>query len=330
MSKVLEIKNLKAELFTPGKTISPISGISFDVEKGETLGLVGESGCGKSMTVLSLMRLLSPDMGRVSADFVRLDGQDISQFTEAQFCKIRGKKMSMIFQEPMTSLNPSLKIGYQIAEPLLCHDGTPIREGMVKAYELLRAVGIADPERVANSYPHNLSGGMRQRVVIAMAIICKPKVLLADEPTTALDVTIQAQLLEMMKTLQREEDMGMVLVTHDLGIVAEYCDRVVVMYCGQIVEEAATTALFALPGHPYTKGLIACIPKISDEKEFLDHIPGHVLPVAQYESSTGCRFAQRCPAATPQCRAQTPPLFQLDVGHTCRCWQHQGNAIAHE
>lgn len=318
MQKILEVKNLTACIHTKKGDLTPIDYISFHVNEKEMVGLVGESGCGKSITVLSVMKLIDHEIGTITADKILLNGEDISNYTEKEMCSIRGKKMSMIFQEPMTSLNPVMRIGKQISETLIIHDVCGKKEAKAKSIELLSKVGILDPERVANSYPHNLSGGMRQRVMIAMAIICKPKMLFADEPTTALDVTIQAQILNILKSLQESEEMGVVLVTHDLGIVAEFCDRVIIMYCGQIIEEAETKVIFKNAKHPYTKGLLRCIPKANSKEEYLDYIEGSVMPVSEFQQS--CRFAERCPEAMEKCFNEVPPKIQIDEGHTCCCW----------
>lgn len=320
MGNVLEVNKLTTKIATKYGEVVPISDISFTVDRGETVGLVGESGCGKSMTINSIMRLLPEKTVSYEVKSIRISGQDITELEEKDFCKIRGSKMSMIFQEPMTSLNPSLKIGFQIAEPLRLHTNCTKAKAIEKAKDALRAVGITDVERVMNSYPFNLSGGMKQRVVIAMAIICHPDILLADEPTTALDVTIQAQILRLIKDIQSKNDMGIVLVTHDLGVVAEECDRIIIMYCGQIVEQADTVTIFTKAAHPYTKGLIECIPRLTDQKDRLAHIEGNVMNIREFQKP-GCRFAERCPFVTEKCRTETPLLQEVESGHLCRCWK---------
>lgn len=320
MENALEVNRLTTKIATKSGEVVPISDISFSVARGETVGLVGESGCGKSMTINSIMRLLPEKTTSYEVEAIRISGEDLTNLEEKDFCKIRGSKMSMIFQEPMTSLNPALKIGFQIAEPLRLHTNCTKAEAAEKAKETLKAVGIADAERVMNSYPFSLSGGMRQRVVIAMAIICHPDILLADEPTTALDVTIQAQILRLIKDIQSKNDMGVVLVTHDLGVVAEECDRIIIMYCGQIVEQADTITIFTKAAHPYTRGLIDCIPRLTDQKDRLAHIEGSVMNIREFHKA-GCRFAERCPHATEKCRKETPHLQELEPGHLCRCWK---------
>jgi oligopeptide/dipeptide ABC transporter ATP-binding protein len=318
MLPVLSVKNLTTTVRTPRGEVSLIEEVSFDLQEKETLGIVGESGCGKSITINSIMGLLDAGNTNVSADILRLSGNDLLAMPEKEKCKLRGNEISMIFQDPMTALNPSLKIKYQLVEALKIHTTKLKKEALGIAEATLREAGIADPQRILNNYPHQLSGGLRQRVMIAMAVLCRPKVVLADEPTTALDVTIQAQILELLKKLQDEFGMGLVLVTHDLGVVAENCDRVIVMYCGQIVEEAGVSEIFKDVRHPYTKGLMDCIPKLSDNKEELDSIRGNVESV--YEYGEGCRFAPRCPRAKDDCSLNTPPLKELGGGHKCRCY----------
>lgn len=315
--KILEIKNMTTTLYTKTGAVTPIEHISFFVDKGEMLGIVGESGCGKSITVQSVMRLINRDAGMVKADSIQIGGYETAGYTEKQMCSIRGKEIAMIFQEPMTSLNPTAKVGAQICEPLMIHQRMKKPEAMIRTRKLLEEVGIKDIDRVINDYPYNLSGGMRQRVMIAIAMACDPKLLLADEPTTALDVTIQAQIMDELKELQRQ-GTGVILVTHDLGLIAEYCDRVLVMYCGMIVEEANVTEIFKNPLHPYTKGLISCIPRMDVDTEMLPCITGNVLPVREFKEN--CRFAPRCHCAVQKCFEAIPELREIIPGHKCRCF----------
>jgi peptide/nickel transport system ATP-binding protein/oligopeptide transport system ATP-binding protein len=296
-----------------------VDGVSFDLGQGATLGLVGESGCGKSVTALSIMRLVPTPPGRVETGQVRLKGRDLLSLSEQQMCGVRGGDIAMIFQEPMTSLNPVLTCGYQIVEAVVLHQGVPKREARLRAIEMLQRVGIPAPEQRFDEYPHQLSGGMRQRVMIAMALSCNPELLIADEPTTALDVTIQAQILELLARLQEEMRMGVLLITHDLGVVAEVTERTAVMYAGQIVEYASTAALFDAPLHPYTRGLMQSIPRLDQRRQRLEIIPGTVPDARQFPS--GCRFAPRCPLAEARCREQEQALEELAPGHWARCWK---------
>lgn len=320
MSKevVLEVKNLQTHFTTKRGTSKAVDGIDFTLHKGETLGIVGESGCGKSITSLSILRLIPSPPGKIAGGEVLFKGRNLVELPESEMRKLRGNEISMIFQEPMTSLNPVLPVGEQIAEAIRLHQNLNKKDSAKKAVEMLRLVGIPSPEKRAKQEPFQLSGGMRQRVMIAMALSCNPEVLIADEPTTALDVTIQAQILKLMKELQERLGMGVILITHDLGVVAETCDKVAVMYAGNIVEHATTETLFDTPLHPYTQGLLASLPKIDEDQEELYTIEGNV-PSA-FNMPTGCRFASRCPLATNLCRVQKPELIEHESGSRVRCW----------
>jgi peptide/nickel transport system ATP-binding protein len=322
---VLEVAGLQTFFFTRGGILKAVDGVSFSLERGETLALVGESGCGKSMTALSIMRLVPDPPGRVVGGSVKVDGRDLLQLDEDAMRKVRGNELSMIFQEPMTSLNPVLTIGEQISEAIRLHQDLGQDTAMGKAVEMLRLVRIPEPAQRAREYPHQLSGGMRQRAMIAMALACNPKVLIADEPTTALDVTIQAQILELMAQLQRQLGTALMLITHDLGIVAEYAQRVIVMYAGRKVEEASVEALFASPLHPYTQGLIASIPRLPSMRGAkakpgaeLTEIPGMVPALTNLPA--GCVFAARCALADQRCKAEYPPYEEKRPGHWAACW----------
>lgn len=288
------------------------------------MGLVGESGCGKSVTSLSIMRLLNFTSGKVTKGEVIFDGKDLQKLSEKEMREIRGGKMSMIFQEPMSSLNPAMRIDKQMIEGIRLHTNLSKQEARERAAKILQQVGIPDPERVLKNYPHQLSGGMSQRVMIAMAMSCNPQLLIADEPTTALDVTIQAQILELMKKIQKEEGMSILLITHDLGVVAEMCTRVIVMYAGEIVEEAPVEVLFNNPTHPYTEGLIASVPKLGSGVKVLPSIPGSVPDLSMLPK--GCRFAPRCKYATERCHNEEPDLFEVSEHQKCRCWLRDPHA----
>jgi oligopeptide/dipeptide ABC transporter ATP-binding protein len=321
---VLEIDDLRTHFFTQLGVIRAVDGVSYAVRAGETLWVVGESGCGKSVTALSVLRLVASPPGRIVGGAVRFDGRNLLDLDERAMEAIRGNEISMIFQEPMTSLNPLLTVGQQIAEAVALHQGLPPREAMSKAVEMLRRVAIPEAERRAHAYPHQLSGGMRQRVMIAMALSCNPKVLIADEPTTALDVTIQAQILELMRELQETLGTAIILITHDMGVVAENADRVVVMYAGRKVEEASAKTLFEAPGHPYTRGLLGSIPALDTAaheaagRARLNEIKGMVPSL--HNLPRGCSFAPRCEFATDQCHAAYPPLAEHRPGHLIACW----------
>jgi peptide/nickel transport system ATP-binding protein len=329
---VLQIDELRTWFFTRDGVVKAVDGVSYAVGAGQTLGVVGESGCGKSVTALSVLRLIEAPAGRIVGGRVLLDGQDLLGLEESAMRRIRGKDISMIFQEPMTSLNPVLTIGQQIAETLMLHEGLGRREALARAGEMLVLVGIAEPQRRLGDYPHQLSGGMRQRVMIAMAIACRPKVLIADEPTTALDVTIQAQILDLLLELQERLGTAMVLITHDLGVVAETAQRVVVMYAGRKVEEASGEDLFDYPLHPYTRGLLASIPTIAagsgaSRHHLLAEIPGMVPSLR--DMPRGCRFAPRCTLAQGQCHEAEPPLETHGADHLVACWRASEGATAH-
>ena len=322
---VLEVEGLRTVFFTRRGLIKAVDDISFSLGAGETLAVVGESGCGKSMTALSIMRLVPDPPGRIVGGQVRLEGRDLLALDEAAMRDVRGNAISMIFQEPMTSLNPVLTIGNQVSEAIRLHRDLARAAAMEMAVEMLRLVKIPDPLRRAREYPHQLSGGMRQRAMIAMALACHPKVLIADEPTTALDVTIQAQILDLMLGLQRELGTAIVLITHDLGVVAETAQRVIVMYAGKKVEEAAVEALFEEPLHPYSRGLLASIPRLPlmggapvETSERLKEIPGTVPSLIDLPS--GCIFAPRCAFADERCRREYPPYEEKRRGHWAACW----------
>lgn len=320
---LLEVQGLETEFARSGGSVQAVAGVDFHIQKGEVLGLVGESGCGKSVTSLSIMRLLKDTPGRISAGSVRFEGTDLVKLPEKEMRRLRGNDLAMIFQEPMTSLNPVLRIGLQLAEPIRVHLGYGRKKAREHAIHMLRLVGIPRAEELVDDYPHQLSGGMRQRVMIAMAMSCHPKLLIADEPTTALDVTIQAQILDLMKSLKEEQDMGMLLITHDLGVVAELCDRVVVMYAGRVVEEASVHELFANPRHPYTRGLIHSVPKLRQKVRRLESIKGNVPDLSQMPH--GCKFAPRCEFVMEQCLAEEPKLLPVEglAERKSRCWLTQ-------
>ena len=315
---LLDIRNLRTYFDTSKGTVAAVDGVSLQVEEGEMVGLVGESGCGKSVTSFSIMQLLPKPAGRIAGGQILFEGQDLLLKSEAQLRAIRGSRISMVYQDPMTSLNPLATVGAQIAESIHLHEGLSKSESWNHSVEMLRLVGIALPEQRASEYPHQLSGGMRQRVMIAMALACKPRLLIADEPTTALDVTIQAQILELLQRLRRELGMAIVLVTHDLGVVAENCERVVVMYAGQVVEEADVVSLFRSPLHPYTEGLLESIPRLDEEQELLRVITGEVPDPLQ--RPCGCRFAPRCPYVMAMCLQSAPPLEQYAPGRKAACF----------
>ena len=316
---LLEVRDLRTYFHTEEGVARAVDGVSFAVGQGQTLGLVGESGCGKSVSAFSIMRLVPDPPGRIEAGQILLRGRDLLALDEEEMSRVRGDDIAMIFQEPMTSLNPVLTCGFQIAEAVVLHQQVPMQEARARAVEMLQLVGIPAPEQRIDEYPHQLSGGMRQRVMIAMALSCNPDVLIADEPTTALDVTIQAQILALLESLQESLQMAIVMITHDLGVIAETADQVAVMYAGQIVEYAETQSLFARPRHPYTRGLLRSIPRLDDEQERLDIIPG-VVPDAR-AFPPGCRFAPRCPLADDHCRAEAPSLAEIEPVHWASCWK---------
>jgi peptide/nickel transport system ATP-binding protein len=319
MSALLDVRALKTFFQVEGGEFPAVDGISFSIDPGRTLGIVGESGCGKSVTALSIMGLVPRPPGRIAGGEILFDGVDLLRLSNAALRELRGNRISMIFQEPMTSLNPVLTVGEQIVEGILRHRRMSRDAAKELAIEMLRMVHISSPEQRFGDYPHRLSGGMRQRVMVAMALACKPKLLIADEPTTALDVTIQAQILDLMRTLREETGTAIILITHDLGVVAELADDVVVMYAGRIVERATVAALFAEPQHPYTVGLLGSIPRLDIEQDRLAAIEGQVPnPLAPV---TGCRFHPRCPFVIERCRHEDPPLFDLGNGHESACWR---------
>jgi oligopeptide/dipeptide ABC transporter ATP-binding protein len=325
----LEVKGLKTYFYTEDGVVRAVDGVNFEVYPGEVLGLVGESGCGKSVTSLSIMRLISKP-GNIDEGQILLDGEDLLKLPEDEMIKVRGNRISMIFQQPQTALNPVFKVGDQLAEVLDVHQDLGKDAGWKRAVALLKMVGVPDPERRAEAYPHELSGGMAQRVMIAMALACVPELLIADEPTTALDVTIQAQILDLMRDLRREMGTSVILITHDLGVVAEMAERVAVMYAGEIVEQTDVNTLFDEPLHPYTQGLIGSIPILGEIKERLDVIPGSVPNLVNLPP--GCRFAPRCQARFKYnltiCAEVKPELEEVKQGHFVRCWLYQ-NAEGH-
>ena len=320
---VLDVKNLQTVFFTNSGLFRAVDDVSFSVRRGETLAIVGESGCGKSVTALSIMRLVPDPPGRIVGGSVTLEGTDLLGLDEAEMRAIRGNRISMIFQEPMTSLNPVMRIGDQITEAVRLHRKLTAKEAWNKAVEMLRLVRIPEPEQRAREYPHQLSGGMRQRAMIAMALACRPALLIADEPTTALDVTIQAQILALIVELQKELGTGLILITHDLGVVAQTAQRVIVMYAGKKVEEASVEALFENPRHPYTRGLMASMPAVatfgSNSDARLVEIPGMVPSLTNLPP--GCAFAPRCALAIERCRAEYPPLQDWGDNHLAACWR---------
>jgi peptide/nickel transport system ATP-binding protein/oligopeptide transport system ATP-binding protein len=320
MPPLLEIKNLMTVFDTVHGRIKAVDGVSLKINSGETLGIVGESGCGKTMLALSIMRLV-PASGKIISGEILFSGNDLLKLSEDEMRARRGSEISMIFQEPMTSLNPVFRIGEQIAEAVRLHQKLPAKEAMDLSVELLREVGIADPQKRARDYPHNLSGGMRQRVMIAMAMSCHPKLLLADEPTTALDVTIQAQILDLISDLKQKNDMAVILITHDLGVIAQAAQKVAVMYAGKVVESAAVETIFSNPLHPYTQGLLESVPAICVKSlksgDYLKTIPGSVPSL--YDLTPGCRFCDRCAYAIDDCAGKEPPLLEVEAGHFVAC-----------
>ena len=314
---LLELENLRTYFYTDTGVARSVDGVSFHVGAGETVGVVGESGCGKSVTALSILRLVRAP-GRIEAgSAIRFEGKDLLTLGERAMQHVRGNRIAMVFQEPMTALNPVFTVGDQIAEVARIHAGMSRRDAWAKAVEMLTLVGIPAPEQRASEYPHQLSGGMRQRVVIAMALVMNPALVIADEPTTALDVTIQAQILELMADLTKRLGTAILLITHDLGVVAENCSRVLVMYAGEVVEESATTELFARAHHPYTEGLLGAMPRVGGEAERLATIPGTVPPPTAWPDA--CRFRDRCPYSWERCESEHPPLYQIGSGHVSRC-----------
>ena len=319
MSALLEIRGLRTLFAVEGREIPAVDGVSLEVAPGRTLGLVGESGCGKSVTALSIMGLEPQPPGRIAAGEILFEGNDLLKLPPAAMRELRGNRIGMIFQEPMTSLNPAFSVGDQVVEVIERHRSVGHTEAKERAIDMLRQVRIPSPERRYDEYPHRLSGGMRQRVMIAMALACGPRLLIADEPTTALDVTIQAQILDLMRVLREETGTAIVLITHDLGVIAEVADDVAVMYAGRIVERAPVAALFAWPHHPYTIGLLGSIPRLNLDQPRLAAIEGQVP--SPESTIHGCRFHPRCPFAVEQCRREEPPLVELAPGHAAACWR---------
>ena len=314
---LLQLLNLHTTFSTDAGEARAVDGVSLEVGAGETVGLVGESGCGKSVTALSILRLIQPP-GRIeSGSEIRLEGRDLMSLSEREMRAVRGNRIAMVWQEPLSALNPVFTVGDQIAEVARVHAGASRADAKAKAIEMLRLVGIAAPEERADDYPHQLSGGMRQRVVIAMALVMSPSLLIADEPTTALDVTIQAQILELLRDVQQRMGMSVLLITHDLGVVAETASRVIVMYAGEVVEEAAVRDMFEAAHHPYTEGLLRAMPRVGAIRERLMVIPGSVPPPTAWP--TGCRFRDRCPYSWERCEREHPPLYQIGAGHVSRC-----------
>ena len=320
---LLKIRSLHTYFFTDEGVAKAVDGVDLELEEGGTLGLVGESGCGKSVTALSIMRLIPEPPGKIVEGEITFNGTNLLTLSEAEMRKIRGRSISMIFQEPMTSLNPVFQIGDQIAEVLRLHEGMSRKEAWNRSVEMLKLVGIPAPERRVMEYPHQLSGGMRQRAMIAMALACGPKLMIADEPTTALDVTIQAQILELMNRLQKEKGMSLILITHNLGVIAETARKVAVMYAGRIVEYTDVRSIFATPKHPYTQGLLKSIPRLDahhGRKEKLEAIPG--LVPSLLDLPAGCKFSNRCKYVFERC-VEEPPLLAPVPGHLVRCWLHE-------
>lgn len=318
-NKVLDVINLETTFFTDDGAVPAVDDISFSIYEGEILGIVGESGSGKSVTSLSVMRLIPSPPGKITSGQILFEDKDLVKLTDKEMRRVRGKDVAMIFQEPMTSLNPLFTIGNQLLEAIRIHHKKWSKQQMrERAIEILKLVGLPRAEALLKDYPHQLSGGMRQRVMIAMALVCNPKLLIADEPTTALDVTIQAQILQLMKNLNDQLNTAVMLITHDLGVVAETCERVIVMYAGQVVEEASVHDLFKKPAHPYTQGLLQSVPDMRFKKEALYSIPGSVPKPGTIEM--GCRFADRCQFAMPRCTTETPKLYEAATGQMARCF----------
>ncbi|WP_206099737.1 ABC transporter ATP-binding protein [Longirhabdus pacifica] len=328
MTSILQVKGLKTTFFTDEGNIPAVDDIDFHLDEGEILGIVGESGCGKSVTSLSIMGLVPNPPGKITDGSITFQEEDLTKASEKRMREIRGNEISMIFQEPMTSLNPLFTIGNQLIEAVKLHEKVSKQKALHRVIEMLKVVGLPRAEEMVNEYPHQLSGGMRQRVMIAMAFICNPKILIADEPTTALDVTIQAQILHQMKELNRKRNTAVMLITHDLGVVAEVCTRVIVMYCGQIIEQADVNTIFQSPKHPYTIGLLQSVPDIREKRSRLFSIKGNVPKPGSIQK--GCRFAGRCEQAHDRCFAEDPPLYKGDgQGHQVRCFLHESIEEAH-
>ena len=326
MDPLLDVRDLQTQFSTSGGVVRAVDGVSWDVRAGETVALVGESGCGKSVSALSVMRLVSAPAGRIVGGEVRFKGRDLLGLSDEEMRKIRGRDIAMIFQEPMTSLNPVLTIGRQLTESLEIHLGMTPEQARARAGEILGLVGIADADRRLRQYPHQFSGGMRQRIMIAMALSCNPALILADEPTTALDVTIQAQILELLKSLSRKLGAAMLIITHNLGVVARYADRVNVMYAGRIVERGTAREIYANPRHPYTLGLLRSVPRLDEPRRAkLDPIPGQPPDLTRLPA--GCAFAPRCSFAVERCRRDRPELELVAADHTAACWEWMRLAV---
>jgi len=319
---LLSVENLAVSFANEdGDRFRVLEGVSFSVDRGRTIGLVGESGCGKSVSAMSIMRLLPSPPGRVDHGKILFDGVDLITRSTAQIRNIRGDRIGMIFQEPMTSLNPTFSIGFQLMEVFRIHRGMGRKESFEKSVEILRSIGVSAPKKRMDQYPHQLSGGLRQRIMIAMALGCRPDLLIADEPTTALDVTIQAQILDLLRHLQKDLNMSILMITHDLGVVAEFCNYVYVLYAGFIVEHAPVEAIFQDPRHPYTRGLLSSIPRLDSRREWLPAIPGMVPPPGK--RSPGCRFSDRCDRSLPRCGQEVPILEQVGPDHWSACWNRE-------
>jgi len=320
MTKLLEVKNLTTQFFTTSGVVQAVDNVSFDIDEGETVAVVGESGCGKSVSALSILRLIPWPPGKIASGSIHFGGKDLLALSDEEIRKIRGREISMVFQEPMTSLNPVLSIGLQLTETMEHHLGISNKEAHQKAVELLGMVGISEPERRLSQYPHHLSGGMRQRVMIALALSCEPKLIIADEPTTALDVTIQAQILELMKNLTKQMGVALIVITHNLGVVARYADRVNVMYAGKLVEMGQAREIYHDPHHPYTLGLLASVPRM-DQPRGTRLIPIDGQPPDLTLLDSGCAFRPRCQFAVDQCATEIPPLQTVDDEHASACWR---------
>jgi len=320
MDSLLSVKDLQVQFQTKKGINTAVDGISFSIEKGEILGIVGESGCGKSVTSMSILQLLGTN-SKISQGSIKLEGRELLTMTEDEMCKIRGNEIAMIFQDPMTALNPTMSIGEQLIEPLIIHQGYKKKDAWNEAIEVLKKVGISAPEKRMKEYPHQLSGGMRQRIMIAMAVSCAPKLLIADEPTTALDVTIQAQILELMLDLRKKMDTAIILITHDMGVVAETADNILVLYAGKVVEYGSVKDIFNTPKHPYTQGLLGSIPPLEEDVEELSTIEGTVPAPGQMPA--GCRFSPRCPYADERCAKEQPGIYQAG-GALVSCFKYEG------
>ena len=325
---LLNVRDLHVEYHTDDATVYAVNGVSFDVKTGETLGLIGETGAGKTSIALSILRLLPEKIGKITSGKIILNGVDITEASENAMCDIRGETVSMIFQEPMKALDPVFTIGNQMEETVRRHNkGVKKAEARARCLEMLKKVEIANPEHVLKCYPHELSGGMKQRIIIAMALICEPMLLIADEPTTALDVTIQAQILELMQNIRKITNASIIFITHDLGVIANLCDRVLVMYAGQVVEAADKKTLFLSPKHPYTRGLLGSLPRLDEDRETLDSIPGSI-PLPK-DFPAGCRFSTRCEHASEQCAASEPGCYMCG-GSLVKCWRYAENKTEKE